>query len=138
MKHLFIANIRKAKIEWSVREKDRLQRVLKCLKDGLYDISICKHKNKRTLDQNAYYFGVVIPILSKYFGYEPEEMHEELKLKFNPIKSKLNPDKIIGGSTRKMSTTEFFGNDLSYVERIRRWAAVEFKINIPDPEKISQ
>ena len=136
MTPIFIAKIRDHKLEMSILEKDRMKAYIYSLKDGLYDVIIKKHKNKRTIDQNAYYWSTVIHILSDYFGYEPEEMHEELKLKFNPVESKLQPGKIIGGSTTKMSTDEFFGDEQSYINRIRRWASVEFAINIPDPRSI--
>lgn len=101
------------------------------------DIIIRKQKTKSTNLQRGYYFGVVIPILADYFGHDnPEDMHEDLKLKFNPVKSKIDPNKIIGGSTTKLSTVEFFSAEDSYIERIVRWAAMEFSIYIPPPKKI--
>ena len=101
------------------------------------DIIIRKHKKERTDLQNKYYWPVVVGILAEHFGYEPEEMHTELKEMFNPIESKIHPGKMIGGSTTKLSTEEFFSNDEnSYVERIRRWASIKHGIFIPDPEKV--
>lgn len=37
-----------------------------------------RRQRKRTLDQNKYYWGVVIKSLSEHTGYTPGEMHEEL------------------------------------------------------------
>lgn len=100
------------------------------------DITIRKHSEKRTDLQNQYYWGVVIPILADHFGYDHDELHEELKIMFNPIESKIRPGQIIGGSTTKLSTEEFFSNDQSsYIERIRRWSASEHSVFIPDPTK---
>jgi hypothetical protein len=100
------------------------------------DIVVRKHSEKRTDLQNQYYWGVVIDILSKHFGYDPEEMHEELKIMFNPVESKIRPGQIVGGSTTKLSTEEFFSEDQScYIERIRRWSASDHGIYIPDPKK---
>ena len=107
-------------------------------KNGTHvDIIIRKHKTKRTNDQNAYYWGVVIPILADYFGYDnPEDVHTELKRKFNPIPSKINPNETIGGTTTKMSTVEFYSSDeKSYIERIVRWAAMDHRVYIPPPKK---
>lgn len=100
------------------------------------DITIRKQKTKRTNLQNRYYFGVVVPILADHFGHDnPEDMHEDLKLEFNPVKSKIDPDRIIGGSTTKLSTVEFFHAEDSYIERICRRAAMDWGVFIPPPEK---
>ena len=107
-------------------------------KDGTHvDIIIRKHRKKRTLDQNAYYFGVVVPILADHFGHDNgDDMHEDLKEEFNPVPSKITPGKMIGGSTANMSTEEFFSNETSYVNRICRWAAMEHGVYIPPPKKM--
>ena len=100
------------------------------------DITIRKHKEKRSNDQNRYYFGVVIPILADYFGHDSvESMHEDLKLEFNPVPSKIDTTKIIGGSTTKLSTEEFFSKEDSYVNRICRWSAEKYGLYIPPPKK---
>jgi hypothetical protein len=100
------------------------------------DITVRKHSSKRSNQQNKYYWGVVIPILADYFGHDnAEDMHSDLKEKFNPIESKVKPGKIIGGTTTKMSTVEFYGADDSYVERVCRWAASEYQIYVPPPKK---
>lgn len=57
-----------------------------------------------------------------------------MKLMFNPIKCKIT-GKTIGGSTKNMTTEEFFGNENSFVNRVLRWASSE-GIHIPDPERI--
>ena len=106
-------------------------------KDGTkLDITIRKHKEKRSNEQNRYYWGVVVPILADFFGHDnPEDMHEDLKLKFNPMESKIDKNKIIGGTTTKLSTIDFYSAETSYIERICRWAAGEYGIYIPPPKK---
>lgn len=82
---------------------------------------------------------MVIPILADFFGHDnPEDIHEDLKLKFNPIQSKIDSTKKIGGSTTKLSTVDFYSAENSYVERICRWAADEYGIYIPPPKKIEE
>lgn len=126
----------KGKLDMPRFERASMNRWLSTLKGQEVDITIRKHKKKRTNDQNAYYFGVVIPILADYFGYDdPETLHAELKLMFNPVESKIRPGEKVGGTTTKMSTIEFMAGDDSYVERICRWAAEEYGIYIPPPEK---
>ena len=100
------------------------------------EIKITKYRNKRTNEQNRYYWGVVIPILADHFGHDnSEDMHEDLKLKFNPIKSKIEAEKIIGGTTTKLSTVDFYSAEDSYIERICRWAAMEYSVYVPPPQK---
>lgn len=98
----------------------------------LVNLTLSKARKSRSGNQNAYYWGVVIKILGDYFGYDYNEMHEELKIKHNPQPSRLSPEETFGGSTAKLSTAEF--ND--YLERIVRWAAMEYAVVIPDPNEV--
>jgi len=83
----------------------------------------------RSIDANAYYWGCVIEILRMEWGYEKEEMHDALGLMFRRDYSKPVPTII---RTSNMSSRDFW----EYIERIRRWAASEFNIVIPDPNKV--
>ena len=135
---IFEGDIVHGKLKLLDREKEAIRRWCLTFKTGTkVDITIRKHRSKRSNKQNAYYWRVVIPILGDYFGYDQEEMHEELKVMFNAIQSKIDPSRKIGGSTTKMSTVEFFSDDeSSYVERICRWAATEYGVFIPPPKKV--
>jgi len=135
---LFWCNIVNSVLKLSGAERDRMNTYIKTLKDGKYDLIIKKHTNQRTNPQNFYYFGVVLVILGDFHGYDVEEMHEEMKRKFNPVESKFTPGEFIGGTTKNMTTEEFFSDEQSYVNRIRRWAAMEFGICTPDPERVEQ
>ena len=134
---IFNGDVVNKKLKLFDHEKQAIGRWIATFKNGTkLDITIRKHKSKRSNDQNRYYWGVVIPILADYFGHDnAEDMHHDLKEKFNPIESKLEPGKMIGGTTTKMSTEEFFCGETSYVERICRWAAMEYEIYIPPPKK---
>jgi hypothetical protein len=134
---IFSGNIVENKLKLFDHERKAISRWISTFKNGTkIDIVIRKHTKKRTNDQNKYYWGIVIPILADYFGYDTaEDVHADLKLKFNPIQSKIDPDKTIGGTTTKLSTVDFYSADDSYVERICRWASEEFSIYIPPPQK---
>jgi len=96
-----------------------------------FEETIRKEKSKRSLDQNAYYHGVVVAILSDHCGYETEEMHEALKEKFlSAIPDEHGLRKI--KSTAKLNTVEFEG----YQDKIRRWAAQELNCYIPLPREV--
>ena len=134
---VFEGDIVDKKLKLLSHVKKEMARWCSTFKNGAHvDITIRKHKSKRTNDQNAYYWGVAIPILADFFGHDNvEDMHTDLKEKFNPVESKLVPGKKIGGTTTKMSTVEFMASDTSYVERICRWAAMDYGIYIPPPKK---
>jgi hypothetical protein len=115
-------------------EKQKLWKVLKSRKAVKYSIEIKRYQPNRSSHQNRYYWGVMIDLLSNHTGYEPEEMHDFLKRKFNPkeISFKVTGETmIIGGSTTKMDTVDF----MNYVEQIQRWALNELDVYIPDPNE---
>ena len=74
----------------------------------------------RSDQQNKYYHGVVVKMISDHLGYEKDEMHEVLKKQFKVE------------STAKLKSAEF----KEYVENIVRWAASDLGLPIPDPSEI--
>jgi len=88
-------------------------------------------KSQRSLNQNSYYWGVVLDILSKHTGYEIDELHEILKYKFLQVATSSEgkePYQYVK-STTKLNTAEME----EYLDRIKRWAAMELSCVIPDP-----
>ena len=85
-----------------------------------------KERNLRSLSQNRYYWGVVIEILAEEFGYEREEMHEALKMKF--LRKHDDTKLPTVGSTARMNTAQFS----DYIDRVMRWAATDYSIYIPE------
>jgi len=135
---IFSGDIVSGKLKLLERERESIRRWTRTFKTGTkVDILIRKHRTKRSNEQNRYYWGVVLAILADHFGYDSvEECHEDMKRMFNPTESKIQPGVIVGGSTTKMSTEEFFCGETSYVERICRWSAVEHGVFIPPPGKV--
>ncbi len=90
------------------------------------DLRLTLRRKVRSLSQNAYYWGCVIPLFAEYCGYDHDEMHEALKMRFLMA----NPDCRLPTlrSTADLTTAEF----TEYIEKARRLAA-EFGVNIPDP-----
>jgi len=132
----FTGHIEAGKLKLTGYHRIALDRYLRTFKNKTkVDVVIRKHRSQRTTDQNNYYWGVVVKILGDHFGYDPEDMHTELKRLFNPVKSKID-GQVIGGTTTKMNTVEFFHDEDSYVERICRWAAIEHQVYIPPPQKV--
>ena len=79
------------------------------------------------MDQNEYYWGVVLETLSDT-GYSTEELHEIFKFKF--LQDKIKHHSIIK-STSQLDTKEME----EYLENIRRFASLELGISIPLPNE---
>lgn len=83
-------------------------------------------------NQNGYYWGVVIPILSEYFGYLPWEMHEVLRPMFWSEPHEKHPE-----IKRPISSTEV--NNVAWenkMQDIRTWAQVDYDVLIPEPNEV--
>ena len=104
---------------------------------------------KRTLNQNAYYWGTIVYMIwteLKGRGLQASDLstrtgdllrndvHDFLRSmfaqreKFNIITEEVEIETI---STKNMTSIEF----TNYVERIRQWAAEELGLEIPDPNE---
>lgn len=106
---------------------------------GPHKVSIKKVRANRSLNANAYYWGVVLPAvasgLEECWGesMEVEEVHEWLKGKFN---SQTVVDRSSGEvkgrrpcSTATLDTKEFG----EYLEKVIQFAAEQLKVEIPTP-----
>jgi hypothetical protein len=123
---VFHGKIEGSLIVWDTPEKVR--EYLKGLEGKRIDITVKRERSQRSINQNNYYFGVVCKVLGDYFGYEVDDMHEALKLKFLQV----GPcDVPTIKSTTKLNTSEFE----DYLERIRRWAATEYSVVVPLPNE---
>lgn len=94
------------------------------------DISVRKHVNKRSTNQNAYYFGVVVKLCHEMFveagnDVTPEDVHQYLKEYVGGSIFAVvvcTPDgkrRTIIRSSTTLDTQEFE----DYLERCRAWAA---------------
>jgi hypothetical protein len=99
-------------------------------------ITIEKYKKIRSNEQNAYYHGVIIKIISDYTGYSKEEVHELLKKEFIGKKTvKIGDREVeIGESTTKLTTTDFMG----YISEIQQWCSETIGLYLPDPNEIEK
>lgn len=114
--------------------KQRLEEDLRHFKPCDIVMTI-KKRGKRSILQNAYYWGVVVKEIQLRFrelgtDVETDDVHEFLKQKFHfeqvitPQGEPINVPK----STTEMNKTEFG----EYVDRIKDWAAYTLEIYIPE------
>jgi hypothetical protein len=102
-------------------------------------ITVRELARRRSLKQNRFYWGVVIPAVAEMFNdagtaVDSEEVHEFLKTHVGKLSAEIvTPDGEvcpITGSTAKLGTREFE----EYMEKIRAWAA-QFHVSIPLPNE---
>jgi hypothetical protein len=73
--------------------------------EGKYvEVSVRKRRSQRSTNQNSYYHGVVVSMLSEFLGYEKDEMHIILRFKFLRQVSEKGIE--TATSTTKLSTAD--------------------------------
>lgn len=132
--HLFYGKLVGGKVVFDNRKI--FEKTLAQYEDGKIIVEVRREKNKRTLDQNAYYWGVVLKTISIDTGHTEQELHDILK-GFIPKKTLpfIKTDGSIVNIPVPRSTTELSTAEFSeYIERIRAKFAMEFGIIIPEAE----
>ncbi|MCL5435935.1 MAG: hypothetical protein M1275_02545 [Patescibacteria group bacterium] len=105
--------------------------------EGDINLTVRKKGKPRSTDENSYYWGVVVQLISDELGINPDEVHEAIKWKFLrrdafvKIKNAEVPFSMTR-STTSLSTSEF--EDL--MTKVRTWAAAELNIHIPLPNEV--
>jgi len=122
--------VHKRQGEWS--NTGRMQAHNESLPDGSYLVSVTPTK-KRTNDQNAYYWGIVVPLVHeglRDMGYDEIKTKEDAHLVLRSLflKKKINELELVR-STTELKTAEFS----AYLEEIGKWAAEYLNVTIPEP-----
>jgi hypothetical protein len=99
------------------------------LKFKEFQLVVRNKRKPRSNNQNSYYWGVVLYLISKEIGHTPEELHDAFKRKFLKRFDKRGLE--FCQSTTELSTTGM----MEYVENVRRFASMELGISIPDPNE---
>ena len=130
-----------SRTEKSLVNKAQLIAALNSLKVGNHYRVIIKDARTRSLPQNAYYWGVIVPIIRRALyeeGYDEiatdMDAHDFLKAMFlskRVVSKKSGHTVDMPGRSSKLTIPEF--ND--YIERICRWAAIDLSVVIPAPNE---
>ncbi len=103
----------------------------------ILEVIVRRLRATRSTQQNRYWWGVCVELVSQHTGYTPDEVHEIAKQMFIPKRlavqdgnGEIQGEFVIGGSTRQMNTAEFS----AFTERFKQWAAETLDVVIPDPE----
>ena len=101
------------------------------------EMTIREEGKNRSLNQNAYYWGVIIKMIADHAGYssreEIESVHYELARMFLTCTKHCMGGKDIEviRSTADLSTVEAE----EYYSKIRMWAAIAIPLDIPEPNE---
>ena len=106
---------------------EQYRQYVSSLEGDVVEVIVRKRSRRRTNPQNAYFHGVVLPMLARAAGYEPEEMKDALKMRFL-VSHQDGPLPTVRG-TSSLSTAEF--NE--FIDHCIRLGAEMFDIVIPDP-----
>ena len=124
-----------------IMNMDEFRKLFYGLKNGKYHITL-KDARQRSIPQNRYYRGVVVPLVRKGLydaGYDEvktnDDAHEVMKGLFHKkdIVNKLTGDMI----TTVLSTTTFSIPEFdNFIETICKWAAEFLGVVIPAPNQV--
>lgn len=138
MKRLaFSASVKEGRLY--ISERVTFDKYIASLQDGGYEVSVSKKRKSRSTFQNAYYWGVVVPIVAtelNRLGHEvdTDTTHEFLKVRFcytETVNEETGEVLKVPKSTAQMTTGEF----MDYLAAIQRFANEWFGVEIPDPNE---
>ena len=117
-----------------------LRKAIAMLPDGWYMFKI-EPKTKRSTSQNAYFHGVVVPLVYqglKDAGFDEIEDHEDAKMVVKSLfLERIIPDRRTGEgiktirNTHTLTTVEFS----EFVDKIIKWASEYLGVQIPLPNE---
>lgn len=95
-------------------------------------------REPRSNQQNRYYWGCVLPLISETTGHTIEECHEICKHFFSIKKIVLEEKRAthhikIPISTKQLNTVEME----EYLSKVRSWASMELSCYIPLPNEVN-
>lgn len=96
-----------------------------------YNVTIVRHRERRTMDQNRLLW-LWVNCISDETGQDKDDLHEYFKQKFLGFDTKTlwGVQVFKSVSTASLDTLQF----TQYLERIRAFAAAELGIELPDPQ----
>ena len=101
--------------------------LLKHLAGKTVVVTIAPYRKRRSVNQNAYFHGVICELISDHTGYEVDEVKEILKHMFLFVDEPYPHAR----PTSRLNTAEM----AEFTDRCIRWAAQELGIVLPLPNE---
>lgn len=126
-----IVPVEAGELAMSDGQRATIRNYLKLFDSRTVAVRLSKPTIARSLNQNSYYWGVVLTTIATETGNSTEDVHIAVKDMFLPRKFvKLGNREInIRKTTVDLTTAEF----TQYIEQIRVWASSELGLNLPEP-----
>lgn len=115
-------------LELSQPARGLMQKQLDKLRGAPVELTIRRFRNKRSDQANRFYWGVVVPLIAEHCGYEKDELHELLAMRF----LRIDDDPITGSPRRKHTPATDSKEFGEYVDSCIRFAT-ELGVYIPQP-----
>jgi hypothetical protein len=128
MTPVFLGQVKDGKL--SLDKAGQFKDYLLTLNGKRVELTVQKLKQKRSNQQNRWYWGCILKLISEHTGDDPQDLHEALKAHLSP--KHIVGSVVVASGTRYLDTIDFG----QYCEKVRRWAAEELNINIPDPNEV--
>jgi len=136
IKMKFTGNLHNSKLDCGGAIRNYMEQ----LPDGRYSVEVKEAKSKRSLQQNNYRWGVVIPTIIKRFDeggqiWTPEEVNYLIKketgmyIEYKQLPSGKFQEIVVETRGKSKATFEEF------MEKVRAWAAQELLLTIPMPNE---
>ncbi len=116
------------------KDKEAVKSVIDKLPEGVrFDVSIKRHRERRTIDQNRLYF-LWLACISNETGNSKDDLHEYFKQQYLGFEQRavLNGRVYINPSTSALDTKQF----TDYLNKIQIFANTELGIILPAREDL--
>lgn len=124
------------------QNRNLIKDTIKSLEGKKVLITIEKLKKTRSLEQNAYYYGAVLPLVQNGLHDATGQMKTTEQIHYNILLKMFAPENEIVNvetgefiterlSSSEMTTTQF----MEYIMEIQKWAAEFLGIDIPNPNE---
>lgn len=133
----YIAEVKDGKVPAGVSQA--IRDILAGMSGKSIVIRLSEYRKRRSLKQNRFYFGIVVPLILDMFteagnNTDEDEVHEYLKEHVGKLVTVMeDPSGVrhkVVRSSRSLTTAEWE----DYITKIRAWAA-EFGIAVPMPNE---
>lgn len=120
------------RMDLAPHERQRLSAYMGSLKGQRIEVVVKPYRAQRSSQQNRYYHGVVVALLAEHCGYDHDDMHEALAMKFLRIE-----DCPVTGAPRRLRTPKADTKQFAdYLDACIRLAA-EHGVVIPEPNEVT-
>ena len=131
------SNVKNGKL---VQNRNLIQNAIASFEDTNINITIERRSKKRSVQQNAFYWGVWIPIIQQAINdtwgefYPPDEVHNVLKALCN-YEERPNPAtgeiQRVPMSSTKLTTYEW---EKEFKQQVRQMCMDNFNLDLPEPD----